>query len=163
MDLFFQHVPIPTRRRIHFNAAMLHINASLAALERERAAQEANQAAAYAARVASARDAPWALLRRHDPEYEKQRRARLARMAVRREQRERQTRSAEQHLSRLAGACTAAPSEKSPLSSNVITTTRSIQLAALAACSCCLGAWRAPQQSAAGTAAAAQGRQLLVL
>lgn len=102
MDLFFHHVPITTRRRIHFNAAMLHINVSLAALERERAAQEATQAAAYAARVT--RDTPWALLRRHDPEYEKQRRARLARMAVRREQRERQQRSAEQHLSRLAGA-----------------------------------------------------------
>lgn len=104
MDLFFQHVPLATRRRIHFNAAMLHINTSLAALERERAAQEANQAAAYAARVASARDAPWSVLRKADPGYEKQRRARLARMAVRREQRERQARSAEEHLTRLAGA-----------------------------------------------------------
>lgn len=95
---------------------MLHINSSLAALEKERATQDHQQAVAYAQRVAAVQAHPateqheaqqvsWASLRRHDPEYARQKRARLARMAVRREQRDRLTRSAAEHTARLAGVC----------------------------------------------------------
>ncbi len=97
---------------------MLHINTSLAALEKERATQDHHQSVAYAQRVAQAamhnaeetvtpttddQVSSWATLRNHDPEYARQKRARLARMAVRREQRDRLTRSAAEHTARLAG------------------------------------------------------------